>query len=58
MIMHVLYNHRTYQFDHVLTSSHGSFTENLVSLQVLFLGVSASLALSWTQSLSSIPQTN
>lgn len=48
MIMHVLYNHRTHQFDRVLTSSHGSFTENLVSLQVLFLGVVVSLALSWT----------
>lgn len=48
MIMHVLYNHRTHQSDHVLTSSHGSFTENLVSLHVLFLGVVASLAPSWT----------
>lgn len=48
MIMHVLYNHRTHQFDHVLTSSHGSFTENMDTLQVLFLGAVASLALSWT----------
>lgn len=48
MITHVLYNHRAHQFGHVLTISHGSFSENTVTLQALFLWVVASLALSWT----------